>query len=187
MVTVLPKKDSCSFPKEVHITAIKTENNCIRRRLGKYILQRPVPVQQSPVPACLIHTKALRKGEINKQTNNQLKLGPTLTKELTFSSNKLDNVIWIQRVNRFKKKYKVQITIPKGNKAGHNRILQTMSETVTFSSRHQPIRGDKGVMCVLGLLSEKEENAWRATQDTQRRDTVSRENGKDGASDVLHQ
>ena len=59
MVTVLPKKDGCSFPKEVHITAIKTENNCIRRCLGKCILQRPVPVQQSPVPACLMHTKAL--------------------------------------------------------------------------------------------------------------------------------
>ena len=71
--------------------------------------------------------------------------------------------------------------------AENNRILQTTSETVTFSSRPQPIRGDKGVMCVLGLLTEKEENAWKAAQGTQRRDTVSRENGKDGASDVLHQ
>ena len=109
----------------------------------------------------------------------------------------LGNVIWIQRVNRFLKKYKVQITITKGKNASepkkkkkpadNNRILQTTSETVTFSSRPQPIRGDKGVMCVLGLLTEKEENAWKAAQGTQRRDTVSRENGKDGASDVLHQ
>ena len=43
------------------------------------------------------------------------------------------------------------------------------------------------MMCVLGLLSKKEENAWTAAQGTQRRDTVNRENGKDGASDVLHQ
>lgn len=42
-------------------------------------------------------------------------------------------------------------------------------------------------MCALGLLSKKEENAWRAALGTQRRDTVSSENGKDGASDVLHQ
>ena len=75
----------------------------------------------------------------------------------------------------------------KKKNAEHDRILQTLSETVTFSSRPQPIRGDKGVMCVLGLLTEKEENGWKAAQGTQRRDTVSRENGKDGASDVLHQ
>lgn len=81
----------------------------------------------------------------------------------------------------------MQASQKKKKNAGNNRILQTMFETVTFSSRPQSIRGDKGVMCVLGLLSKKEENAWRAAQGTQRGDPVSRENGKDGASDVLHQ
>ena len=78
----------------------------------------------------------------------------------------------------------MQASQKKKKNAENNRILQSMSETVT---RPQPIRGDKGVMCVLGLLTEKEENEWKAAQGTQRRDTVSRENGKDGASDVLHQ
>ena len=72
---------------------------------------------------------------------------PTLTKELTFSSN-VGQHDWDTKSKQIqqwiKKKYKVQITIKKGKNAGepekkknagNNRILQMMSGTVTFSSR----------------------------------------------------
>ncbi|XDB47992.1 hypothetical protein ABFV05_001608 [Capra hircus] len=119
-----------------------------------------------------------------KAERAELKPEPTLTKELTFSSN-VGQHDWDTKSKQIqqwiKKKYKVQITIKKGKNAGepekknagNNRILQTMSGTA--------------VMCVLGLLSKREENAWRVAQGTQRGDTVSRENGKDVASDVLRQ
>ncbi|KAM9676973.1 translation initiation factor IF-3, mitochondrial-like [Dama dama] len=110
--------------------------------------------------------------------------GPTLTKELTFSSNigqhDLDTKSkqiqqWIE------KKYKVQITVKKVKSADKpenkteemcNRIVQTMSGIATFSSRPQPIRGGKAVMCVLCPLSKKEEAAWRAALGTPRGDTL---------------
>ncbi|XP_061026732.1 translation initiation factor IF-3, mitochondrial [Eubalaena glacialis] len=127
------------------------------------------------------------------------KPGPTLTKELTFSSNigqhDLDTKSkqiqqWIE------KKYKVQITIKKGKNTEEpenkmeeicNQILQTMPGIATFSSRPQPIRGGKAVMCVLRPLSQKEENACRSAQGTQRGDALNRENGNHGASNALHQ
>ena len=52
------KRMAALFLKKFTSQARKTENNCIRRCLGKYILQKLVPIQWSPVPACLIHTKA---------------------------------------------------------------------------------------------------------------------------------
>lgn len=59
-----------------------------------------------------------------------------------------------------------------------NRIVQTMSGIATFSSRPQPIRGGKAVMCVLRPLSKKEEAAWRAAPDTPRRDALNGETGR---------
>lgn len=41
-------------------------------------------------------------------------------------------------------------------------------------------------MCILRPLSEKEENAYRETEGTQKGDTLNKENGNDRGSDVLH-
>ena len=46
------------FLKKLTLQTVKTENYYIRRCLGKYILQGPVPTQLSPRPSCLIHAKA---------------------------------------------------------------------------------------------------------------------------------
>ncbi|KAB0360097.1 hypothetical protein FD754_004253, partial [Muntiacus muntjak] len=100
---------------------------------------------------------------------------PTLTKELTFSSNigqhDLDTKSkqiqqWIE------KKYKVQITVKKAKSADEPENKMTMSGIATFSSRPQPIRGGKAMMCVLCPLSKKEEAAWRAAPGTPRGDTL---------------
>ncbi|KAG5213660.1 hypothetical protein JEQ12_009446 [Ovis aries] len=183
------------FLKKVTLQARK--NNSIRRYLGNYILQKPVPVQRSPVSACLIHTKAFTNTIRLRAAERDLRLvkrdlsvepaqyqlltcsqihqpEPTLTKELIFSSN-VGQHDWDAKSKQIqqwiKKKYKFQITIKKGKNAG----------------KPEKKRCDKAVMCVLGLLSKREENALRVAQGTQRGDTVSRENGKDVASDVLHQ
>ncbi|XP_057563782.1 translation initiation factor IF-3, mitochondrial [Hippopotamus amphibius kiboko] len=143
-----------------------------------------------------IHQERLRLRELELA---EPKPRPTLTKELTFSSNigqhDLDTKSkqiqqWIE------KKYKVQITVKKGKNAEEpenkmeeicNRILQALPGTATFSSRPQPIRGGKAVMCVLRPLSKKEEDASRAAQGTQRGDALNRGNGNAGASDAPHQ
>ena len=108
-------------------------------------------------------------------------------------------MIWTQRVNIqqwIEKKYKVQITVKKAKSADEpenkteemcNRIIQTISGIATFSSRAQPIRGGKAVMCVLRPLSHKEAAAWRAAPGTPRGDTLNRGDRKDGASGVLPQ
>ncbi|XP_036773259.2 translation initiation factor IF-3, mitochondrial [Manis pentadactyla] len=124
--------------------------------------------------------------------------GPTLTKELTFSSSIAQHDLdtkskqiqqWIE------KKYKVQITIKKSKNDPEpenkiegifNHILQTMPGIATFSSKPQPAKGGKAVMCILRPLSKKEENAYRETQGTQKGDTLNKENGNDRGSDVLH-
>ncbi|TKC52762.1 hypothetical protein EI555_011848 [Monodon monoceros] len=272
--------------KRLTLQTIKTENTCIRRRLGKYVVQKtalaePSHIASAPRPSCLIHAEAFstedtqdkrekkKKNEtafhnVGRKINERIiqvldekgndlgpmhranvirlmakqdlrlvlrdpgaqppqyqlmtgtqiyqerlrlrgmeraepKPGPTLTKELTFSSNigqhDLDTKSkqiqqWIE------KKYKVQITIKKGktteepeNKMEEicNQILQTMPGIATFSSRPQPIRGGKAVMCVLRPLSQKEENACRSALGTQRGDALNRGNGNDGASNALHQ
>lgn len=143
-----------------------------------------------------IHEERLRLREREKTRPAP---GPTLTKELTFSSNigqhDLDTKSkqiqqWIE------KKYKVQITIKKGknveepeNKVEEicNQILQTMPGLATFSSSPQPVKGGKAVLCVLRPLSKKEEIAYRETQGTQKGDSLNKENGNGRESDVLHQ
>ncbi|XP_019521602.1 PREDICTED: translation initiation factor IF-3, mitochondrial [Hipposideros armiger] len=143
-----------------------------------------------------IHEERLRLREREKARPAP---GPTLTKELTFSSNigqhDLDTKNkqirqWIE------KKYKVQITVKKGknveepeNKVEEifNQILQAMPGIATFSSSPRPVKGGKAVLCVLRPLSKKEEMAYRETQGTQKGDPLNKENGNSSKSDVLHQ
>ncbi|XP_032735844.1 translation initiation factor IF-3, mitochondrial isoform X1 [Lontra canadensis] len=143
-----------------------------------------------------IHKEQLRLRELEKANP---KAGSTLTKELSFSSNigqhDLDTKSkqiqqWIE------KQYKVQITIKKGKNPEEpeqkmeeicHQILQTLPGLATFSSRPQPVRGGKAVMCVLRHLSKKEENAWREAQGTQKGDTLNKENRNNQESDVVHQ
>ncbi|XP_075418908.1 translation initiation factor IF-3, mitochondrial [Tenrec ecaudatus] len=124
-----------------------------------------------------IHEERLRLRERNKA---QPKAGPTLTKELTFSSNigqhDLDTKSkqiqqWIE------KKYQVQITVKKGKQADEpadrseaifNHILQTMPGEATFSSKPQAVRGGKATMCVLRPLTPKEKAAHQESQGAQR-------------------
>ncbi|XP_075865644.1 translation initiation factor IF-3, mitochondrial isoform X1 [Microcebus murinus] len=181
------------------------------------------PPQYQLMTGIQIHEERMRLREREKASP---KTGPTLTKELTFSSNigqhDLDTKSkqiqqWIE------KKHKVQITIKKGknadepeNKMLHggitqacgpqpelwtgtglwpvrnqaaqqeeeifNQILQTMPGMATFSSKPQPTRGGKALMCVLRPLTKKEENEY---QETQKKDTLNKENGNDTDSDVL--
>lgn len=62
-----------------------------------------------------------------------------------------------------------------------------MPGIATFSSRPQPARGGKAVTCVLRPLSEKEEIAYRQTQETQEGNLLNKENGNDKKSEILHQ
>ncbi|KAM7114716.1 translation initiation factor IF-3, mitochondrial [Molossus nigricans] len=143
-----------------------------------------------------IHDERLR---LRAQEKASPKTGPALTKELTFSSNigqhDLDTKSkqiqqWIE------KKYKVQVTIKKAKNVEEpenrmeelvNQILQTMPGIATFSSKPQPVKGGKAVMCVLRHLSKKEEIAYRQTQETQKGDPLNKENENDRESDIRHQ
>ncbi|KAF6120446.1 mitochondrial translational initiation factor 3 [Phyllostomus discolor] len=142
-----------------------------------------------------IHEERLRQREKEKA---RPKSGPTLTKELTFSSNigQHDLNTKSKQIQQWiEKKYKVQVTVKKAknteepeNKTEEifNQILQTMPGIATFSSRPQPIKGGKAVMCVFRHLSKKEETAYRETQQTQEGEPLSKKNGNT-ESDVLHQ
>lgn len=49
--------------KRLTLQTIKTENTCIRRRLGKYVVQKtalaePSHIASAPRPSCLIHAEA---------------------------------------------------------------------------------------------------------------------------------
>ncbi|CAK7321960.1 Translation initiation factor IF-3, mitochondrial [Vulpes lagopus] len=151
------------------------------------------PAQYQLLSGLQIHEERLQLREMEKA---HPKPGPVLTKELTLSSNigqhDLDTKSkqiqqWIE------KKYKVQITIKKGKNVEEpehkmedicNKILQTMPGIATFLSRPQPVRGGKAVTCVLRHLSKKEENAYRETQETQKRESLDKENRDNRESDV---
>ncbi|KAI4581439.1 hypothetical protein MJG53_009882 [Ovis ammon polii x Ovis aries] len=152
------------------------------------------PPQYQLLTGAQIHQERLRLREAERAAP---KPGPTLTKELTFSSNigQHDLNTKSKQIQQWiEKKYKVQITVKKGKSADEpedkmeemcNRIVQAVSGIATFSSRPQPIRGGKAVMCVLRPLSKKEEAAWRAAPGTPRGDALNTGDGKDGASGVL--
>ncbi|XP_008591768.1 PREDICTED: translation initiation factor IF-3, mitochondrial isoform X2 [Galeopterus variegatus] len=155
------------------------------------------PPEYQLMTGAQIYQERLRLVERGKASGKE---GPTVIKEVTFSSNigqhDLDTKSkqiqqWIE------KKYQVKITEKKGKKVDEpdnkmeelfNQILQTMSGIATFSSRPQAIKGGKALVCVLHHLSNKEENAHRETQKTKKRDTVNKENGTDDKeSNILHQ
>ncbi|KAL1768298.1 hypothetical protein HispidOSU_000014 [Sigmodon hispidus] len=131
-----------------------------------------------------IHQERLR---LREQEKANPKTGPAITKELIFSSNigphDLDTKSkqiqqWIE------KKYHVQVTIKKGKNAEQpgnemdeifDRILQTMPGIATFSNRPKAIRGGTASMCVFRPLNKKEEKAYKDSQETEKRDTLSKD------------
>ncbi|EHH58491.1 Translation initiation factor IF-3, mitochondrial [Macaca fascicularis] len=127
------------------------------------------------------------------------KTGPTLTKELTFSSNigQHDLDTKTKQIQQWiKKERQVRITIKKGKNVDvsenkmeeiFHQILQTMPGMATFLSRPQAVQGGKALMCVLRPLSKNEEKAYGETQKTQKRDTLNQDQGNDKESNVLHQ
>ncbi|KAM5288014.1 translation initiation factor IF-3, mitochondrial [Ctenodactylus gundi] len=151
------------------------------------------PPEYQLVTGLQIHQERLR---LREQAKASPKAGPTVTKELIFSSNighhDLDTKSkqiqqWIE------KKYQVRITIKKvkntqepDNKTEEifNQILQTMPGIATFLSRPQTVRGGTALMCVFRHLSKKEEKTYMDSEEMQKRDTVNKEN--DGESDVVH-
>ncbi|XP_003797671.3 translation initiation factor IF-3, mitochondrial [Otolemur garnettii] len=153
------------------------------------------PPQYQLMTGIQIHEERLRLRDREKA---RPKIGPTLMKELTFSSNigqhDLDTKNkqiqhWIE------KKFKVQITIKKGKNTDEpenkmeeifNQILETMPGIATFSSKPQATKGGKALMCVLCPLTKKEEDGYRETEETQKRDTLKKDHGNDKESNVLH-
>ncbi|XP_068936643.1 translation initiation factor IF-3, mitochondrial [Petaurus breviceps papuanus] len=144
-----------------------------------------------------IHEEQLRLREKEKA---QSKTGPPQLKELIFSSNiaqhDLDTKIkqiqqWIE------KKYQVQITVKKGKTTDpednmeelFNKILNTMPELATFTSKPKITRGGKAATCVFRHLSNKEMAEYRKSkEETQKnRDTLNKENSNDMESNILQQ
>ncbi|XP_072467891.1 translation initiation factor IF-3, mitochondrial isoform X2 [Notamacropus eugenii] len=120
-----------------------------------------------------IHEEQLQLREKEKA---QAKTGPPQLKELIFSSNiaqhDLDTKIkqikqWIE------KKYQVQITVKKGKTTDpednmedlFNKILKTMPELATFTSKPKITRGGKAATCVFRHLSNKEMAEYRKSQE----------------------
>ncbi|XP_039110856.1 translation initiation factor IF-3, mitochondrial [Hyaena hyaena] len=153
------------------------------------------PPQYQLLTGVQIHEERLRLRESEKAHPKPV---PTLTKELTFSSNigRHDLDTKSKQIQQWlEKKYKVQITIKKGKNVEEpenkmeemcHQILQTVPGIATFSTRPQPVRGGRAVMCVLRPLSKKEEHAYREAHGTPKEDTLNKENRKDRESDVVH-
>ncbi|XP_031194615.1 translation initiation factor IF-3, mitochondrial isoform X2 [Mastomys coucha] len=143
-----------------------------------------------------IHQERLK---LREQEKAEPQTGPTVTKELNFSSNigqhDLDTKSkqiqqWIE------KKYHVKVTIKRRKDAEEpehemekifNQILQSMPGIATFSSRPKAVRGGTASMCVFRHLSKKEEKAYKESQESQRRDTLSKDDRNSNESDVLCQ
>lgn len=155
------------------------------------------PPEYQLMTGAQIHQERLK---LREQEKAKPKTGPTVTKELVFSSNigqhDLDTKSkqiqqWIE------KKYHVQVTIKRRKDAEQseeeteeifNQILQTMPGIATFSSRPKAIRGGTASMCVFRHLSKKEEKAYRESQESQRRDSLSKDDdGNSKESDVVCQ
>ncbi|XP_020852793.1 translation initiation factor IF-3, mitochondrial [Phascolarctos cinereus] len=143
-----------------------------------------------------IHEEQLRLREKEK---TQAKTGPPQLKESIFSSNiaQHDLDIKIKQIQQWiQKKYQVQITVKKGKTTDpadnmeelFNKILKTMPELATFTSKPQIIRGGKAATCVFRHLSNKEMATYRKSTETQKsRDTLNKENSYDTESDILQQ
>ncbi|XP_027690904.1 translation initiation factor IF-3, mitochondrial [Vombatus ursinus] len=143
-----------------------------------------------------IHEEQLRLREKEK---TQAKTRPPQLKELTFSSNiaqhDLDTKMkqiqqWIE------KKYQVQITVKKGKATDpednmeelFDKILKSMPELATFTSKPRITRGGKAATCVFRHLSNKEMTEHGKSKEIQiNRDTVNKENSDDMESNILQQ
>ncbi|XP_051018859.1 translation initiation factor IF-3, mitochondrial [Acomys russatus] len=154
------------------------------------------PPEYQLMTGAQIHQERLR---LREQEKAKPKTGPTVTKELILSSNIGQHDLetkskqiqqWIER------KYHVQVTIKRGKDAEQpgserdeifNQILQTMPGVATFSSRPKAIRGGTASMCVFRHLSKKEEKAFRESQESQTRDTLSKDDRNSSESDGLSQ
>lgn len=143
-----------------------------------------------------IHQERLR---IREQEKAKPKTGPAVTKELIFSSNigQHDLETKSKQIQQWiEKKYHVQVTVKKGKDAEQpgsemgeifNQILQTMRGVATFSSKPIAVRGGTASMCVFRHLSKKEEKAFRESQESQTRDTLSTDNRNSNESNGLSQ
>ncbi|KAM6179250.1 translation initiation factor IF-3, mitochondrial isoform 1-T2 [Erethizon dorsatum] len=141
-----------------------------------------------------IHQERLR---LREQEKAKPKTGPTVRKELTFSSNigQHDLETKSKQIQHWiEKKYQVQITIKKKKNADDpenkieeifDQILQTMPGVATFLSRPQAVKGGTAVMCILHHLSKNKEKT-HADSPTQKRDSLNKENGNGRESDVAH-
>ncbi|XP_028635544.1 translation initiation factor IF-3, mitochondrial isoform X2 [Grammomys surdaster] len=140
-----------------------------------------------------IHQERLK---LREQEKVKPKTGPTMTKELVFSSNIGQHDLYTkskQIQQWIEKKYHVQVTIKKrkdaeqpGNEMEEtfNQILQTMPGIATFLSRPKAIRGGTAFMCVFRHLSKKEEKAYRESQESHRKDTLNKDDRNSNESDV---
>ncbi|KAM7331583.1 hypothetical protein ACRRTK_008291 [Alexandromys fortis] len=154
---------------------------------------RSEPPEYQLMTGAQIHQERLKLREQEKTTP---KAGPTVTKELTFSSNigQHDLDTKSKQVQQWiEKKYHVQVTIKKGKNADQpgnepdeifNQILQTMPGIATFSSRPKATKGGTASTCAFRPLSKKEEKAYRDSQEAERRHTLSKDN-KNTESEVL--
>ncbi|XP_005406412.1 PREDICTED: translation initiation factor IF-3, mitochondrial [Chinchilla lanigera] len=141
-----------------------------------------------------IHQERLR---LREQEKAKPKAGPTVRKELTFSSNigQHDLETKSKQIQQWiEKKYQVQITIKKAKYADNpenkteeifHQILQTMPGVATFLSRPQAVKGGTALTCILRHLSKKEEKA-HADSQAQKTDPLNKENGNGRESDVVH-
>ncbi|KAM6179034.1 translation initiation factor IF-3, mitochondrial [Rhynchocyon petersi] len=137
-----------------------------------------------------IHEERMR---LREQSRASPKAGPTLIKELTFSSTigQHDLATKSKQIKQWiEKKYHVQITIKKAKNVEEpdkeiaeifHQILQTTG-TATFLSKPQAVRGGRAVMGVLRHLSKKEETEVRAAEASQQGDS-----GQDRQPDTVHQ
>ncbi|XP_003477301.2 translation initiation factor IF-3, mitochondrial [Cavia porcellus] len=152
------------------------------------------PPEYQLMTGAQIHQERLRLREEEKA---KPKSGPTVRKELTFSSNigQHDLETKSKQIQQWiEKNYQVQITIKKGKNADDpehkpeeifDHILQTMPGMATFLSRPQPVKGGRACMCILRHLTKKEEKT-HADSRAQKRDTLNKGNGGGGESDVIH-
>ncbi|XP_006894140.1 PREDICTED: translation initiation factor IF-3, mitochondrial [Elephantulus edwardii] len=143
-----------------------------------------------------IHEERMQLRERDKASP---KTGPTLIKELTFSSNigQHDLATKSKQIQQWvEKKYHVQITVKKGKnveesensmEAVFNQIVQMMPGIATFLSKPQAVKGGRAMMAVLRHLSKKEEKEYRKHQEAQKGDGLSKDGGHDRPPDTVHQ
>ncbi|XP_056650684.1 translation initiation factor IF-3, mitochondrial [Monodelphis domestica] len=144
-----------------------------------------------------IHEEQL---QIREKEKAQSKTGPPQLKELIFSSNiaQHDLNTKIKQIKQWiEKKYQVQITVKKDKTADpednmeelFNKILKTMPELATFTSKPKTTRGGKAATCVFRHLSKKEMAEYKnIKEETEKnRDSLNKEKSAITESNILQQ